>query len=53
MAQGCMADHGDGYEVLYHYRLQTEPDVIAKRREKDAERQRRKRRRDVGLPEDD
>jgi hypothetical protein len=39
-----------GYVVVHHMKHQVEPDVIAKRRENDAERQRRKRRKDAGLP---
>jgi hypothetical protein len=43
-------DRGDAYEVVHHMEHQPEPDVIAKRRENDAKRQARKRRRDAGLP---
>jgi hypothetical protein len=41
-----------GYLIVHHMQHQPEPDVIAKRREKSAERQRKKRRRDAGLTAD-
>jgi hypothetical protein len=42
-----------GYMVVHHMEHQPETDVIAKRRKNDAERQRRKRRKDAGLPPDE
>ena len=42
-------DHGDEYEVVHGMEHQPEPEVLAKRRADDAERQRRKRRVDAGL----
>jgi hypothetical protein len=47
--KGFVAERPTDYEVLFHMQHQVEPEVIARRRENDAERQRRKRRKAAGL----
>lgn len=44
---------GGGFQVVHGMDVQVEPDVMAKRREANAERQRRKRRKAVGIPDPD
>ena len=54
VACGFWIDHdGDGFEVLHHMEHQVEPEVIARRREMDAERQRKARLKKAGLADSD
>jgi hypothetical protein len=53
VALGYWTQDGDGYTIRHHMEHQPEPDLIARRRGQEAERQRRKRRRDAGLIEGD
>ena len=52
LACGFWLDNTEDYEVAHGMEHQPEPEVLAKRRADAADRQRRKRRRDAGLPED-
>lgn len=49
---GYWVEQSDGWRIVHHMEHQPEPDVIRKRRENDAERQRRARRKKAGLSSD-
>jgi len=49
LEQGYWVEVGEGYQITHHMEHQPEPDVIAKRRESDAERKRHWRRKQAGL----
>jgi hypothetical protein len=53
LACGFWLDHGYEYEVVHHMEHQPEPDVLAKRRAANADRNRRWRRRNAGFPAED
>lgn len=53
VATGWWSAVGEDYRINHHMDLQVEPEVIRRRRELDAARQRRARRRKAGLPEED
>ena len=53
LAVGFWQRTDNGYRVVHGMDVQIPPDVIARKRENDNERQSRKRRRDAGLPPDD
>lgn len=46
---GFWVQEGDGYRIKHHMEHQPEPEVIRTRREKEAERQRKKRLKDAGV----
>jgi len=52
VALGYWTAEDGGYQIRHHMEHQPEPDLIAKRRALTAERQRRHRRKQAGLPED-
>lgn len=52
VACGWWSLDGSGYRINHHMDLQVEPEVLAKRRENDAARQRRKRARAARLTEE-
>src|SRR4051794_25557102 len=49
VACGWWSLDGEGYRIHHHMDVQIEPEVLAKRRENDAERQRRHREKKAGL----
>jgi hypothetical protein len=49
VACGWWAIEGQGYRIVHHMEHQPEPDLIARRREQTADRQRKFRRRKAGL----
>lgn len=51
--RGYWEERSDGWQIVHHMEHQPESDVIRKRRENDAERQRRSRRKRAGVPPDD
>jgi hypothetical protein len=53
LACGFWLDLVTDYEIKHHMEHQTEPEVMRKRRENDAKRQRARRRKAVGLPAED
>src|SRR5215207_6648196 len=53
VARGFWLDHGTEYEVVHHMEHQPEPEVLTRRREMEAERQRRARLKKAGLDPDD
>jgi hypothetical protein len=50
VSKGCWVETPNGHQVCLHMQHQVEPEVIARRREKDAERQRRHRAKAAGSP---
>lgn len=53
LAVGYWSAIDGGYRVNHHMQHQSDPEVIRKRKEADAERQRKKRRKAVGLTDED
>lgn len=49
LKQGFWSEENEGYRIEHHMKLQLEKEVIERRREKDAERQRRHRRKKLGM----
>ena len=49
VACGWWSVEGQGYQINHHMEHQPEPDVLARRRQLDAERQRRRRRNLIGI----